>query len=77
MANLTITVDDDLLRRAQIRALEQETSINRLLREYLEAFATGQTLAEGLQEVLDTARRSTSRSGPEGRSWTREELHER
>lgn len=38
MANLTIAVDDDLLRRARIRALEQGTSVNALLRDYLEAF---------------------------------------
>jgi predicted nucleic acid-binding protein len=39
MANLTITVDEELLRRARIRALEQGTSVNALLREYLSAFA--------------------------------------
>lgn len=77
MANLTITIDEGLLRRARIRALEQGTSINRLLREYLEAFATDQTIAEGIQEVLMISRRCSSGSGPEGRTWRREDLYER
>ena len=37
--NLTITVDDDVLRRARIRALEQGTSVNAVLREFLESYA--------------------------------------
>ncbi len=39
MANLTLAVDDQLLRRARLRALEQGTSVNALLRDYLETFA--------------------------------------
>jgi len=39
MANLAITIDDALLKRARMRALEQGTSVNALLREYLEAYA--------------------------------------
>ena len=37
MANLTLAVDDQLLRQARLRALEQGTSVNALLRDYLEA----------------------------------------
>jgi plasmid stability protein len=36
MSNLTITIDEETLRRARIRALEQGTSVNALLRDYLE-----------------------------------------
>ena len=36
MANLTITVDDEVLRRARIRAVELGTSVNAVLREYME-----------------------------------------
>ena len=38
MANLTITVDEEVLRRARIRALELNTSVNAVLREYLDEF---------------------------------------
>ena len=38
MANLTLTIDDDVLLRARQRALEHGTSVNALVREYLEGF---------------------------------------
>ena len=39
MANLTITVDDQMLKKARRRALEQGTSVNALLRQYLGRYA--------------------------------------
>lgn len=39
VANLTIAIDDELLKRARIRALETGTSVNALVREYLQDFA--------------------------------------
>jgi hypothetical protein len=77
MANLTITVDEDLLRRARIRALEQGTSVNALLAEYLESYAGSMTAMKALRDVARMARNSRSGSGRGGRRWTREELHER
>jgi hypothetical protein len=76
MANLTITVDDEILRRARIRALEQDTSVNSVLRDYLEAFAAaGTTWNQAADEIL---RLSSQASGGRGkRRWTRDELHER
>ena len=76
MANLTIAVDDEVLRRARIRALEQGSSVNAILRSYLEAFSAAQdTRAQAVETLLDLAARSTSGRGS-GR-WTRDELHER
>ncbi|MGE4425890.1 MAG: hypothetical protein AB7G37_05485 [Solirubrobacteraceae bacterium] len=78
MSNLTVTIDDDVLRRARIQALQQGTSVNQVVRERLEEFAAGTTHATiGLEGFLDGARRSTASSGPAGRNWTRDELHER
>lgn len=76
MANLTITVDDDLLKKARMRALAQGTSVNAVLREYLEAY-TGikQTRSEAIEDLLALSQKVTSRRG--GRSWSRDELHER
>ena len=76
MANLTITIEADLLRRARIRAIEQGISVNALLRDYLEAFTarTGER-EQAIDRVLEASRRT--RSGRRGRTWTREELHER
>ena len=76
MANLTITVDDDLLKRARIRALEQGSSVNAILRQYLESFAgRDEVRKKAVRDLLRLA--SRARSGRGGRSWTREELHER
>lgn len=43
MADLSITVDDEVLRRARLRASEQGTSVNVLLRDYLKAYAATET----------------------------------
>lgn len=76
MANLTVTVDDDVLLRARIRALETGTSVNALLREYLEAYAGARGAREAaIRSFLALSARAASRRGP--RTWTREELHER
>lgn len=77
MANLTITVDGDLLRRARLRALEHGTSVNALLREYLESYAGDATARRAIREIARMARASRSGSGRKGRTWTRDELHER
>ena len=35
--NVTLTVDEDLLREARVVALERQTSVNRLIRDHLAA----------------------------------------
>lgn len=76
MANLTVTIDDDLLRRARVRAFEQGTSVNALLREYLVAYAGADDVqSRALGDLLDLSTRATSRRG--GTTWSRDELHER
>ena len=76
MANLTITVDDEVLRRARMRALEQDRSVNSLLREYLEAYAAaGQTWEQAAEAILRLS--AEARSGRGESRWTRDELHER
>jgi plasmid stability protein len=77
MANLTITVDDDLLRRARIRALEQGTSVNALLRTYLGNYADADERNRAVREFLDLARSSTAGTPGQNRTWTRDELYDR
>lgn len=76
MANLTIAVDDQLLKAARIRALEQGTSVNALLRDYLEAYSglRARQLAAA-DDILKLSRETNSGSG--GKRWTRDEIHER
>lgn len=76
MANLTITVDNVVLKKARIRALEQGTSVNTVLREYLESYAGARGAHESaLDNLLRLAETATSRRGR--KRWTRDELHER
>lgn len=76
MTNVTIAVDEELLKQARIRALEQGTSVNALLREYLEEYVgLRNRRAKAVEELLAISKRSRSRRG--NRSWTRDELHER
>ncbi|MEW6747791.1 MAG: DUF6364 family protein [Planctomycetota bacterium] len=76
MANLTVTVDDEVLKRARIRALEQGTSVNAVVRDYLEAYAGAKAVREqAVNHLLELSRRA--RSKRRGRGWTRDELHER
>ncbi|TVR21809.1 MAG: hypothetical protein EA389_14340 [Ilumatobacter sp.] len=77
MANLTLTIDDELLRRARIRALELGTSVNAVVRTQLEAFAGGEIASEAMGRFAELAASATSGSGPEGRRWTRDDVHER
>ena len=76
MANLTIKVDDTLLRRARVKALQEGTSFNQVLVSSLQAYSGDDSRARGWREFLDGAERQQS-AVPGGRDWTRNELHER
>ncbi|TFG39828.1 MAG: hypothetical protein E4H44_01355 [Candidatus Aminicenantes bacterium] len=73
--NLTITIDDELLRRARIRALSQGTSVNAVLREFLTSYAGSDVETSARARLADLARASTASSGSQGRTWTREDLY--
>ena len=75
MANLTLTVDDQLLKRARMVALRRNTSVNAAVREFLERFSGEDEAAVALAEFLDGARSSTAGSGG-NRAWRREDLYE-
>lgn len=77
MANLTVVIDDELLRRARIRALEHNTSVNALVRDYLTSFADSGVEAAVRRELAELARASAASSGAAGRTWTRDELYDR
>lgn len=73
MANLTITVDDAVLKRARIRAVHRGESVNAYLAEVLRRYAD-----EGespMEAILAGARASQAGSGSGGRTWTRDELY--
>ncbi|CAN5764713.1 hypothetical protein BH23ACT10_BH23ACT10_15300 [soil metagenome] len=75
MANLTLTVDDHLLKRARMVALRRNTSVNAAVREFLERFSGENESAAALSDFLEDARSSTASSG-DGRTWRRGDLYE-
>jgi Arc/MetJ family transcription regulator len=77
MANLTLSIDDDLLQRARMRALELRTTVNALVRDYLESFAGENPARAAVAEFLAVADSVHASSGPGGRTWKREDLHAR
>jgi hypothetical protein len=77
MVKLTITIDEELLNRAGLRALEGNTSVNALLREHLEAFAGDGSCTAARKRFAAIARAANSSSAGKGRTWSRDELHQR
>lgn len=76
VANLTLTIDDTVLRRARIRALELDTSVNALVREYLTEFAASSDLGDERDALLALIDASSAGSEADGRTWSREEAYE-
>jgi hypothetical protein len=76
MANLTITIDDECLEKARVRAVVEGTSVDSLLKAYLESYAgRSDEQATAVREILNLSRKSRARRG--SREWRRDELYER
>ena len=76
MANLTIAIDDESLKKARMRALVEGTSVNSLLKAYLESYAgLSNEQAIAVREIIEISGKSQSRRG--NWQWRRDELYER
>ncbi len=74
MANLTLTIDEDTLRRARTRAAAEGTSVNAVVREQLETYAgVREDRRRAVERIFEIAQTATA--GSEGHKWTREELY--
>jgi hypothetical protein len=73
--NVTFSIDGDTLARAQELASQRGVSLDRLIQEALEGL-TSTMAADELIEKLEQLWNSGG-GNSEGRTWTREELHER
>ncbi len=76
MRNLTLAIDDGLLLEARKLALDQNTTVNRLVRDFLAELVQGR---DGRKQARARLRRSMreKRLVVGARTWSREELHER
>ena|SRR5579863_2170102 len=74
--NLTLTIGEDLLRAARKAALDRNTSVNQLVRDYLAQLVKETDQQQSaLAEIENIFRTTKSRAGRI--TWTRDELHER
>ncbi len=77
MAELRITVDEETLEHARVRAVQEGTAVDAVLREYLEEYAgSRREQIEAAKRIVEDARRGGTGSGPGGRTWKREDAYE-
>jgi len=76
MANLTISIDEQLIRKARVRAIHEGTSISARIREFLTAYAGEENRQQqAVQDFIAAARRSKASS--RGVAWNRADVHDR
>lgn len=75
VANLTLSIDDDVLQRAREIAVGERTSVNAVVRDFLTRYVDARSRRLAALDALDVAASGISSSSVPG--WTREELHER
>lgn len=75
VSNLTLSIDDEVLKKARIRAIEQGTSVNAVVRGYLESYAGIGEQRAALTDFVALATNSDSGSAGSRRAWTREGLY--
>ncbi len=77
MTNLTLALDDALLKDARTVAFERETTLTEMIRGYLKDLVHGWSLGRQAEarRLLDVIDRNSRDIG--GVTWNREDLHER
>ena len=77
--NVTLLLDDDLVKKVRKIAAERNTTVTGLIREYLERLATENVVPGRRQQEREALERSFAqfRIKLGRRNWKREDLHER
>jgi hypothetical protein len=74
-ANLTLQLDEDMIRRAKVIAAKRGTSVSGLVaRDLSELVEQDERYEDAMRRAKEILVRATARGG---RSWRRDELHER
>lgn len=76
MRNITVSVDDETYRRARVKAAELETSVSRLVRDYLQEVASEESEFERLARKERETRSAIERFSATDR-LSRDDVHER
>jgi hypothetical protein len=76
MKNVTLALDEATLREARRIAAERSTTVNAMVRDFLERLTARESHArKARQRIAELCRNSTAEVGERG--WSRDELHER
>jgi hypothetical protein len=78
MKNITVSLDDEIYRRARIKAAEQDTSVSALVKKYLVDLAGQETDFERRQKLQNEIIAKVRKRGfSAGDRLTRDELYDR
>jgi len=76
MSNVTLSIEEDDLKQARIQALQNGTSLNAVIRDFIKQYINRDTHYQQLTERL--LKHTENVNELEGRrDWTREELYDR
>lgn len=74
MRNVTLAIDDGLLVAGREYARRNRTTLNNLIRGYLEQLTTNRSNTDWIEETFAMADKAGGNSG--GKSWKREDLYD-
>jgi hypothetical protein len=75
--NVTLSVPEPLLRKFRIYAASQNQSMTSLLVDAMRKMVADEDEEEAHRKFVALMKNAGSRLGPEGITWTRDEIHER
>ena len=79
MKNITLSVDEDVLRAVRLCAAKRGSTVDAIVREILTELVNredrGDRVRKARRRIVELSERSTARIG--SRTWTRDELHQR
>lgn len=77
MANITLAIDAETVKKVRKLALERDTTLSAMVRDFLEHVAQEQSARheQAVASLREQMARHRVRSG--GARWTRDELHDR
>lgn len=74
--NITLSVDESVLRKVKVLAAERRTSVNALVRDYLSSLVAKETAQDEAREALLKLIRETDADMGQ-QKWNREVLYDR
>ena len=76
MPNITLSVDESIIKKVKKIAIEKDTTMTAMIREYLGRIANGDKAAR--EQAVEQLESSIKKYGRDmSGTWTREDLHER